>query len=415
VIRALRFSAAALVLVVATLSIWHWRFVAVPDALPELKLASPLVGWHVEPYCKYEVVEENGKLLLRLERSDLSEKLPSIYVWLGDQGGLEGVAAIHFHCSARWKNVEVGPVDYMNARIVTMMRDAAGKTMHPPDFGVTGGLGSMDWHTSDMVFKVTDDMDDFGIEISMLGSRGILEVTDLSVVAVRNRSWVPVATVAVLAGWVLFVSMLIRCHSDAPSLWRTLATGVAVVFVSWFFVFPQTKGLLHPVIGDFAVGEVDGTPPLPPAPEPPLPVPALPAPVPIIPEIVEQPAPPESPDAVKVPVAKPVPEARSSSTLHKALRAVDKRLPVAHVGLFIGITLMVLFLTGRGNQWRIPLALAVLSELVPELTDHIGGWDDWADVLQNFAGVGLAVLVWKRLPVLRRLSAYLDHKKGRTP
>ena len=89
---------------------------------------------------------------------------------------------------------------------------------------------------------------------------------------------------------------------------------------------------------------------------------------------------------------------------------MDKRLPIANVGLFIGVTLMVLFLTGRGYQWRLPLALAVLAELVPEVTDHFGGWDDWADLLQNFAGVGLAGLLWKRVPMLRRLSAIVDRK-----
>ncbi len=408
-IRALKFSAAALVLVVATLSIWHWRFEAVPDALPEMKLATPLVGWVAHPYCQYEVVEENGKPMLRLQREDRPEKLPSIQIWFGP---LEDVANIHIRCKARWEDVVTGREGYTHARFVTMMKDAAGNAMHPPDFGITGGGGSRGWHHCESVFKLTDDMTDSGLEISMLGDSGLLEIRDLSITAVRNRGWVPAATTASLAGWVLFVALLMRCHPGAPPWWRSLSAGVAVVAVSWFFVFPQTKGMLHPVVGNFEIGKTDAPPP----PPPPEPEPAV-----IPPPVAVDPAPPvredpvvvtPAPEPVTPPAAepKPEPEVRSSSALHKALRTVDKRLPVAHAGLFIGITLMVLFLTGRGNQWRVPLALAVLAELIPELTDHLGGWDDWTDVLQNFAGVGLAVLLWKRIPLLRRISNIPDGK-----
>ena len=398
----------------------------VPDALPELRLDEPLVGWKVKPYHQYEVVIKNGKPILRLERKDTSEKTPSIHVWLGEERGLDGVAAVHVRCDARWKDVKVGPLGYMFARIVTMMRDTEGKVMHPPDHGMTSGTGSRDWHHCESVFKVTDDMEDLGVEISMLGSSGCMEVKNLSVVGVHNRRWVPGATVAVLVGWVLFVFLLIRCHVNAPVPWRACFASAGVVAISWFFVFPQTKGQLFPVFENFEVGAVDLSTPPPPVP---LPVPVKPdsppepaAPVVPTPAVVEPPKAGEEPirkpeptvaslpEPSVEPIEKPEPEAHSSGALHKFLRLVDNRLPVAHTGLFIGVTLLILFVTGRGNQWRIPLALAVLSELVPELMDHLGGWDDWADVLQNFAGVGLALLIWKRLPTLRRISLFFDRK-----
>lgn len=362
---------------------------------------------------------ENGKPMLRLERKDASEKLPSIHVWLGEGAGLGGVAAVHIRCKARWKDVKVGSQGYMHARIVTMMRDTEGKVMHPPDFGMTSGRGSRDWHHCESVFKVTNDMEDLGIEISMLGSQGLLEVKDLSVMGVRDRSWVPVATASVLTGWILFVYLLIRRHVNAPAPWRAFAASAAVVAVSWFFVFPQTKGQLFPVFGNFEVGGLNESAPKPtplpdldldldldpldPPPVPTSPVASTP-PIANPPVVVDRSVQPNSSAPSELSAAKLEPEAHSSGAVHKFLRQVDKRLPVAHVGLFIGVTLLILFMTGRGNQWRIPLVLAVLSELVPELTDHLGGWDDWTDVLQNFAGVGLAVLVWKRLPALRRLS-----------
>ena len=145
-----------------------------------------------------------------------------------------------------------------------MMRDADGQMMHPPDHGITWVAGSRDWHHCEAVFKVTDDMEDIGIEISILGSEGLMEVKELSVVAVGDRGWVPAATVAVLTGWLLFVYLLIRRHGNAPAPWRALAASTAVVVVSWFFVFAQTKAQLFPIFGNFEIGELDGGIPRPP-------------------------------------------------------------------------------------------------------------------------------------------------------
>jgi hypothetical protein len=72
--------------------------------------------------------------------------------------------------------------------------------------------------------------------------------------------------------------------------------------------------------------------------------------------------------------------------------------------LFAGLTLLILIITRRGSQWRLPLALALLSEIIPELTDHLGGWDDWTDLFANIAGVGVAILMWIRLPFFKRFQ-----------
>ena len=58
------------------------------------------------------------------------------------------------------------------------------------------------------------------------------------------------------------------------------------------------------------------------------------------------------------------------------------------------LTLAVLLITGSGSQYVLPLAVAVLSELVPELRDRFGDWADWGDILQNLGGIGIAMLVW---------------------
>ena len=90
------FSAAALVLVLTTLSIWHWRFVVVSDALPELKLGEPLVGWKANPHNKYEIVMlEDGKPCCGWR--EMIRPKNSVHPCLaGRKRGLDGVANVHF-------------------------------------------------------------------------------------------------------------------------------------------------------------------------------------------------------------------------------------------------------------------------------------------------------------------------------
>jgi hypothetical protein len=284
--------------------------------------------------------------------------------------------------------------------------------MHPPDFGITGGVGNKDWHHSEAVLLLTPDMADIGFEISMLGDHGLFEIKNLSVTAVRDRAWVPAATSAVLFGWVLLCYFLIRKTGKPVRMWRALTASAVIVAAGWFFVFPQPKGLLHPVVKNFSIKEAPRAKVTPPPPTPIVPA----APVAIIPEpqaettpavmtpTVETPAITHADEPVAKTLAEDEPAPRTSNAFYKFLRWIDRILPVAHVGLFTAITLLILIITGHRDKWPLPFALAILSELVPELTDHLGGWDDWADLFQNIAGVALAVFLWARLGFLRRFA-----------
>lgn len=261
-----------------------------------------------------------------------------------------------------------------------------------------------------MVLKLTSDMADFGFAIAMHGSSGTLEVRNMSIVAVRQRSWVPAATiVVVMSGFALFTSLVLS-HSERPKLVRALLASTVLVAATWILVFPQTKGYFSPIPTTFSVGEIK-PPPAPPEPLPPA-KPPKPASEPAIPKPPQPTKPPTSPQTateLETPNAEAPPKAeapevkpRDSSWLYRTLKEVDKRFGPAHLVLFTGLTLLVLIITGKGSQWRLPLALACLAELVPELTDHLGGWDDWGDLIANLSGVGLAVLLWFRLPFLKR-------------
>ncbi len=402
---------ATILLVAASLAIWHWRFVEVPGGIPRLELADPLVGWTAKDHNQFEIIDQPEGPLLRLSRTQRSEKTPSIHVWLKPE---KNVSAIHIRCETRWEDVEAGHEGYTIARIVSMLKDRQGKVMHPPGFGVTWGAGSKDWHSSEAVFLVTSDMADFGLAISMLGDHGTMEVKNLAVTAVRNRPGIPTATAAVLTGWVALCFCLIRGRVKSIPLWRNFTAATVIVAAGWILVFPQSKGRLLPVIGSFSIArkipeKISPEPPqavtLPQAVTPPRsgesPVTKTDGPAATPAKSSESPRPPES-GIKSSPELKPV--SRSSSAFYKLLRATDRILPVAHLGLFLAITLFILVITGNQRHWPLPLALAILSEFVPELTDHLGGWDDWADVVQNIVGVALAVFLYTKLRFLQALS-----------
>jgi len=405
--RTLIHSIAALLIVAASMAIWHWRFVADPGALPETKIAKPLVGWTSEAHEQHEVVIEDGKPLLRLHRSSPKDKAAGIRIWYGP---LENVHYIHIRCESRLQDVVQGSKPWSIARFTANMRDPNGQIMHPPTPGVFGGIGSTDWEKDEIVLKLTSDMKDFGFAIAMLGSSGTLEVRNLSIVAVRQRPWVPAATIIVVISGLALCTSLIRSHPVRPSFARALFASTVLVIATWILVFPQTKAFYYPIGHSFFVGETN-PPPTPPKPKPPA-TPATPTPKPTTPKPAQPEKPPTPPHVAAEPStpkaeptpAPPEPKPRDSSLLYRTLKEIDNRIGPAHIFLFTGLTLLILIITGHGSQWRLPFALALLSEIIPELTDHLGGWDDWEDIFANIVGVGIALMLWVRLPFLKRFQ-----------
>jgi hypothetical protein len=396
---------AAAALVAATLAVWHWRFVAVPGVLPETRLAAPLVGWKSKPHQQHQVIEDGNIPVLRLQRNRLGEKTPAVQIWLGP---MEGVRFIHVRCESRWTDVELGPEAYHHARFAVSMKDRNGKISHPPDSMIFVGTGTRDWHKSEAILELTSDMVDTNFAIAMLGKSGALEVRHLTLTAVHQREWVPFAGTMIILGWIAFCASLIRSHRSSPAWWRATAAAAVIIAFSWVTVFPQTKGLLRPLLGQFSIGELAAVPPEDshvqlPRPSPPVspqpapgfePSPAI-TPAPPVP-------PPANPDQPKPPpeVASHHPEtespaeARHPGKVHRLGRGFDKHIRVAHLAMFTVFTLAVLLITGSRSQFHLPLALAFLSEFIPGLTGDPLNREDWWDLLQNLGGIGMALLLW---------------------
>lgn len=404
--RSLSYLAAIALLVTACIAIWHWRFVIEPGALPETRLADPPIGWKSRADHTHKIMEQDGKPVLVLERLNKQDKPAGVHVWFRE---IEKIQYIHVRCSAKWQDVELGPHTYMKARLVAMMRNFSGVASHPAGgFQVFGGSGSSGWQTYEVVHKLTSDMESYGLYLEMLGNSGRLEVRDLSVNAVRQRAWVPTATIIIVLGWAGLCASLIRRIPKPPSPVRAALGAALLVTAGWILVFPQTKTFLHPLASHFAVGQSTAANEI----------------AKDLPEASALPSPPKTtannaptPPRERVIPASPQPQAqttaapethkktRDSGRLHRFLRQVDQGFGPAHIVLFTGFTLTFLIVTGSKSQWPFPLALALLAEIIPELTDHLGGWDDWLDLASNLAGVGIALLLWSRLPILQRFQA----------
>ena len=301
-------------LVAATLAIWHWRFIAIPGPLPETRLAKPLVGWSSKPHQQHQVTDDPDTPVLRLQRAGPGEKSPGVQAWLGP---MEGVRFIHVRCESRWDEVDPGPEAWKRARFVVFMKDRNGKVSHPPDSVIFVGDGTRDWFPSEAVLELTGEMVDTRFALGMLGKSGVLEVRRLSLIAVKQRPWVPFAAALVVIGWVGFCASLVRRHRSRPAWWRAVSAASLVVAFSWVTVFPQTKGLLRPVLDQFAIGEL-------PANSPQIPQSAKPATaIPKPPELPKPPpaqpgqAKPPSEAGAHRPGPAPPAEARHSGTVRR--------------------------------------------------------------------------------------------------
>ncbi|MEM9236037.1 MAG: hypothetical protein AAGB14_04610 [Verrucomicrobiota bacterium] len=369
--RTLVHGLAGVLLVAATMAIWHWRFVADPGVLPDTRLSNPLVNWSSLSHEQHEVVDRGGSPILKLTRTDPAGKPGGVRLWFGP---LKNVRYIHVRCESRWQDVVPGSHSWHIARFTAHMKTQDGKSGHPPGSHLFGGTGDSDWKANEAVYRLTSDMADFGFAIAMLGKTGTLEVRELSITAVRQRPWVPYAATLVVIGWLGLAFSLIRNQGDRPALWRSLAAAASLVAFCWFFVFPQTRSMYYPLPTTFDTGQA----------------PAVFSPV----ETANPPAPaPEAIETSSLPDRASPP--RDSGELHRIFREIDKRFGPVHIVLFASFTLGFFALTGNASQWRLPLAIAVLAELVPQLTDRHGGWDDWTDLVANLIGVGIALLAWR--------------------
>lgn len=417
-----------LVLLLLTAIVWQFRFVRVGPNLLADDACESIVHWPGAPSdASILQAGPNGLVLIKktLGRSvSLSKVLERI----------EGLRFVSVRADVAWENaLAKDPNSWAQPRIVILGQDHQGRNCSPIDHGVLVARGVKRWHRINSVLELPPAMKTARIYIDAYGNDCTLRVNRLRVEAVKQRAWFVPVTVVLLGAWALLLSRVMSgmILGRAPRV-RAFALACGILLGTWHFVFPQGRTLFRPFLSEFFLGEKI-------APQPaPIAAPVVVAPV--APTITQ--SPPASPSSVPqntqrqprlrtlvpppvvvpaTPLPAPIstnklplqaaptpvvvttqPESRHSMILLQWLRDLDGRwnfqkYNFTHFSAFFGIGLYVFFLGGTSRLWPLPLAIALLGEIIPNALYHTWDVGDWGDVSANLFGLALAFFLVKWL------------------
>jgi hypothetical protein len=441
ILRSIWFQGLALLFLTAI--VWQFRFVRVGPNLLANDACESISHWSGAPSdASILQVGPNG-LVLTKKLHGPSFSLTKMI------DRIEGVRFLSVRADVAWENARaIDRNNWAQPRIVIMGQDQQGRFCAPLDHGVLGARGTQPWHRINSVVELPPEMKVARIYVDAYGKHGVLRVNRLRVEAVKQRTWFVPATVVLLGAWALMLSrMLSGMIVGRLPLVRAFALACGILLGTWHFVFPQGRTMFRPFLSEFFLGEKIApqpapvppvvTPPVVPAitkapdaaapavaqnaqrqprlrtlvPSPGV-VPTTPIPAPV--DVAK--APPQAPPAAVVVTNQP--ERRHSMALVQWLRELDRRwnfqkYNFTHFSAFFGIGLYVFLLGGASRLWPLPIAIALLSEIVPNAL--YGTWDvgDWGDVSANMLGLATAFFLVKWLrarwsALMRRRSAIAD-------
>ena len=442
ILRSIWFQGFALLLLTAI--VWQFRFVRVGPNLLVDDACESITHWSGAPSdASLLQAGPNGLVLTKkpLGRSfSLTKMIDRI----------EGVRFLSVRADVAWENaVPAYPINWAQPRIVIMGQDQQGRYCAPVDHGVLGATGTKLWHRINSVVELPPEMKTVRIYVDAYGKEGTLRVNRLRVEAVKQRTWFVPMTVVLLGSWALLISRAMSgLIIGRLPLVRAFALACGVLLGTWHFVFPQGRTLFRPFLSEFFLGEKIAPQPAPVAPpvvvtpaapaitqappaspssvsqntqrqprlrtpvQPPSVVPATPSPAPIV---VAKAPPQAAPVGV---VVTNQPESRHSMALVQWLRTLDRRwnfqkYNLTHFSAFLGIGLYVFLLGGTSRLWPLPVAIALLGEIIPNALYNTWDVGDWGDVSANLLGLALAFFLVKWLrarwsALMRRQSTIVD-------
>ncbi len=375
----------AVLLATATGTLWRYRFEHAGPPLSE-PFKPGLPGWKwLDGKGRESNPDATGALVLSKQDGDPAINVERVL------GSLDGVRFLHLQAEAKWTDVkQQGAIRWANARGLIYGRLPNGTNTWPKDHWLISAYGSSDWHREESVFDLVPDIGEARFALQHLGEHGTLEVRNVEINVVRQRSWYVPATAFLTALWIFWAAWTI-----APALprsvrlrpIRTLLGGAAVIAASWFLVFPQPRFCARPLVGGFELGLPIPTPP--PAPSPP---PAPTAPVaPVIPPLAVTPAP-----LVPVPTPPPpaplVVEKREARAIEQEIRKLDERFNFLHL-LAFGAFGLALFSATNLRTWPMAATVALASEALPNWQlEQVWDLGDLGDLASDFSGLALAAL-----------------------
>jgi hypothetical protein len=425
IFRSIWFQGFALLLITAI--VWQFRFVRVGPNLFADDACESIVHWAGAP-SDTSILQAgpNGLVLTKKPQGcsvSLSKALERI----------EGVRFLSVRADVSWENSRAkDPNSWAQPRIVILGQDQQGRNCSPIDHGVLVARGAKPWHRINSVLELPPAMKTVRIYIDAYGTECTLCVNRLRVEAVKQRAWFVPVTVVLLGSWALMLSrMMTGMIAERLPLVRAFSLACGILLGTWHFVFPQGRTMFRPFVAEFFLGEKIAPPPTPVSPvvspavvhaiskgpdaaapavgqnaqrqprlrtllPPPGVLPAMLSPAP---DVVAK-APPQASPAVSVVTTEP--ESRHGMTQLQWLRDLDGRwnfqkYNFTHFSAFFGIGLYVFLLGGTSRLWPLPLAIALLGEIIPNALYHTWDVGDWGDVSANLLGLALAFLLVKWL------------------
>ena len=365
---------AAIGLLLATLGglLWQFRFERAGPALP-LRIDDASRGWVLQAPDRFQIDPATWTLLS-----------PDGQAVASAEGLLPGVGKerfLHVAIDATWENVtRKDDRSWWSARISLGGRQPDGRYLWPQDGDLINALGHRGWHRVECVFDLPPGMGETRLFIQNLAATGSLGVRQLAITPVRERPWIPVATLALILAWLLWTAAML---GGEHGLARRAASSLVLVAAGWFLVFPQPHYHARPFPGGFALGRE-------------IPAAASPAP-PVLPPLAR--VEPASPAALP----KPAPaEARPDHGLVRLFRQIDHDWRFAHLAAF-GLFGLALFpLAGLRRGLPAAATLGLLSETLPNLLLQEFAADDAVDLVANLSGLALAALLVRTATRIRQ-------------
>lgn len=367
--RRLHLVLAGLLLAVLSGLLWQFRFEHSAPAA-NLRIGTDARGWVLHSPERFKLDADTWTLA--------APDRPAVASAEGFLPGLAKQRFLHVAMDATWENVtRKDDRSWWSARVSLGGRQPDGTCSWPQDGDLINAFGSRGWHRVECVFDLPPDIGEPRLFLNNLAATGSLSVRRLTVTPVRERPWIPAATVILVLAWLVWTAAVLGRKHGAP---RQSASSLVFVAAGWFLVFPQLHFHPRPFPGGFLLGHE---------------IPALPASgspaTPLAPPLGQVEAPP-NPTASN-PSPKPH-ESRSDHGLAKLFRKIDHDWRFAHVAAFCGVGLALFTLAGLRESWHLAVLLAGLSEVVPNLQLQDFQADDAVDLIANFAGLGLAAVLF---------------------
>ena len=375
---------AGLLLALLSALLWQFRFERTGPALG-LHVGGEAQGWVMLGPDRFRIGPETWTLLPPDGTTVASAE--------GLLPGLDDQRHLHVAVDVTWENVtRKDDRSWWSARISLGGRQADGRNVWPQDGDLVNAHGNRGWQRVECIFELPPDIGEPRLFINNLAATGTLGVRRLTVTPVRERPWAPVAAGLIVLGWLAWAAAMLGRSHGFP---RQAASSALLVAAGWLLVFPQPHFHSRPFPGGFALGGE-----MPHAPDATSPSPSL------LPPLARIDVPPV------ITVAKPKSTPLEPGTDHllvKLFRKIDHDWRFAHFAAFCGVGLALFALAGLRDAWPFAVALAGLSEVVPNLLLRDFGADDAVDLVANFAGLGCAAVLvaaaGKRIARRRRHAA----------